>query len=286
MDMIHQARQVAETLAKEAGKLAKEAFFRKKKVEVKDEFGDLVTEVDRQAERLIAEGIRKHFPNHRVVGEEFGAVGDPGGEWTWVVDPLDGTNNYAIGLPLYGVCIALLKQNEPVLGVVYDPLLDQLYTAEKGKGCVCNGMPVLMKTDTRRLPTISWVQGYSVRNDPSAFRLKQTLDHRAKRVLRLWAPSLAWCMLARGDLDAMVVYRSEGLDLFAGLLIAMEAGAEVCSLDGKPLKALSGKVSLVACRPERMRDILKLVEEGLGKLDGDWTTGFLGSGFDLTTPHA
>ncbi|WP_164491791.1 inositol monophosphatase family protein [Staphylospora marina] len=261
--MIRQAAELAEKLAREAGKLARDELLREKEIRFKDEYGDVVTEVDLAAERLIVDGILKMFPEHRVVGEEFGSAGLPDSEWVWAVDPLDGTNNYAVGLPLHGVCISLLKGGEPELGVVYDPHMDRMYTALRGQGVVCNGVPLKMKEGGGKWPTVAWVQGYKVRDDSRGMRLKHHLDKCCKRVFRLWAPSLAWCMLARGDLDAVVVYRSGGLDLFAGLLVAMEAGSEVRWVDADRSPGLNGPVSLVAAKPGRMDEIWSLVREGL-----------------------
>jgi myo-inositol-1(or 4)-monophosphatase len=266
-----QMREVAVLLAREAGKLAWNAFGKEKSVQVKGTCGDFVTEVDEQAERLIAEGLKRHFPSHAILGEEFGSAGQESGEFLWMIDPLDGTNNFAIGLPVYAVCLTCMYRGEPVLGVIYDPVLDRMMVAEKGEGTTLNGRPVRMKRNDVEHLTLAWVQGHQVQKETVAMNLKHHLDRHTKRVLCLWAPSLAWMILAQGEIDGIVVYRSGGMDLFAGLLAASEAGAFVSDLSGKPFTvdpekaktALTGEISLVACHPARREEVLELVSQGL-----------------------
>jgi myo-inositol-1(or 4)-monophosphatase len=260
-----QMREVAMRLVREAGELARNTFGKVKSVQTKGTCGDLVTEVDEQAERLITEGLKRYFPSHAILGEEFGSAGQEG-EFLWMIDPLDGTNNFAIGLPVYAVCLTCMHRGEPVLGVIYDPLLDRMMVAEKGKGATLNGKPVRMKRNDVESLTLAWVQGHHVQKETVGMRLKHHLDWHTKRVLCLWAPSLAWMMLAQGEIDGIVVYRSGGIDLFAGLLAASEAGAAVSNLDLKPVdpeNTLVGEISLVACHPARREEVLELVRQGL-----------------------
>lgn len=271
-DTLQTARRVAAEAAMAAGRLARERFFGGWTRREKGNRGDWVTDVDLKADHLIVDRIRQHFPDHQVRSEEQGTVG-PESDWLWYVDPLDGTNNYAMGLPVYGVSITLLHRRQPVLGVIYDSPLDRLYIAEKGKGAQCGEASLqLNKGDSLAKMTVGWIQGHQVGNDPAAGILRQLMDRKFKRVLRLWAPSLLWCMLARGDLDGIILYNSEGEDLYAGLLMAKEAGAAVVDYQGNPFTVMNPEPYLIACHPDYMEEFLALVSEGREGDAGDVCT--------------
>lgn len=259
-DILKAAREVAISAAKEAGELARDCFFKEKQVAEKGDHGDLVTLVDTLAEDAILKAILSRFPDHQIRSEETGWTGEEG-DWLWLVDPLDGTNNYAVGLPVYGVSITLIYRKEPVLGVIYESHLDQLYVAEKGKGSTCNGRPLsITKSPALSKMTVGWIQGHHVQKDGRAMALKHQMDAGFKRVLRLWAPSIQWCMLARGDLDAIVLYNSEGDDLYAGILMAKEAGAAVIDFQGRDFEGMDSEPYIIACHPEHKQSFLAWVE--------------------------
>lgn len=261
--VLEEAKPVAVEAALAAGRLAKARFAEEFVIEEKDEHGDLVTEVDHLAEQEILHRLREHFPDHQIRSEETGWRGAEG-DWLWLVDPLDGTNNYAVGLPVYGVAITLLFQKKPMLGVIYDSHLEKLYVAERGRGATVNGQPLRLperKPAKKRL-TVGWIQGHHVQQRPEAMRLKHHLDLTCKRVLRLWAPTLAWAMVARGDLDGIVLYDSEGDDLYAGVLLAQEAGARVVDFKGNEFVTMNPEPYLVACHPDDEERFLQLAREG------------------------
>ncbi|WP_261303817.1 inositol monophosphatase family protein [Paenibacillus andongensis] len=235
------AKEVAVKAAWKAGELAKERFGGKLDIQHKDDRGDLVTEVDVLSDRLIVEDILAVFPGHRIYSEEAGE-GGANSDWVWHVDPLDGTNNFALGIPLYGVCISLSYQGQIVLGVIRDSALGLNYVAVKGEGAWQEDVKLEAKPKGALVKsTISWIQGHGVgKDDHRALRLRHHLEHSVKRVLRMWAPSLTWAMLARGDLHGVVLYNSEGEDLYAGLLLAQEAGVKVTDFAGNPVAMLGG----------------------------------------------
>lgn len=262
-DILPIARELAIQAAKNAGQLAKEYFDQEKEISEK-EHGDLVTLVDHLAEKKILSVILSRFPDHQIRSEETGWTGQEG-EWLWLVDPLDGTNNYAIGLPVYGVSITLLHNKQPLLGVIYDSHLGDIYVSEQGKGTTRNGIPLSIKPDAAfiqpnpRRMTVGWIQGHHVQKEQRAMDLKHKLDLTFKRVLRLWAPSLLWCMLARGDLDGIVLYNSEGDDLYSGILMAKEAGAMVMDFSGDPFEGMNPEPYIIACHPKYKDEFLSLV---------------------------
>ena len=139
--------------ALEAGKFLKENVGKVKNIERK--FGqeiNLVTEIDKQSEALIIKKIKEHFPDHAILGEESGA-NVSASEYRWIIDPLDGTTNYTLGLPLYSVTIGIEHHGEIIAGAGYDPNADELFTAEKGKGAFCNGKRISVSTaDTDQFP--------------------------------------------------------------------------------------------------------------------------------------
>ncbi|MEV7969805.1 inositol monophosphatase [Sphaerisporangium sp. NPDC088356] len=264
MDLDH-ARRVAVVAAEAAGALLSERMKGVLGIRSKGG-GDLVTDLDLASEKLLIERLQAAFPGHRVVAEESGVSGDPDGDWTWLVDPLDGTNNIVIGLPLYVVGLALCHGGLPQLGVVHDPVAGQTWSAVRGGGAFGPDGPVPSPRyrPTPHGPVLAWTQGHGVaRDDPAMRALKAALDVRARRVLQLWAPLLGWVMLARGDIDAVVGYRAEAVDLPGGLLIAQEAGLCVRAFDGKPFDGHtdlpSHRRSFVAAPSELVDDLLGLV---------------------------
>lgn len=262
------ARRFAVSVAEAAGIL-----LRKRphpvRARVKDETGDVVTDLDLASEKLITGRIRAEFPGHRIIAEEAGlleAADGSGGGFTWLVDPLDGTNNLAIGLSAYVVGIAMCQGELPVLGVVHDPVERQTWSAVRDRGAwgphgrlsqpACRPAP--------HGPVLAWTQGHDVsRDDPAARALKLVLQTAARRVLQLWAPLMSWVMLARGDIDGIVGYRAEAIDLPAGALIATEAGLSLCGLDGRPFDWRIGLQaqdrSFVACHPANVERLTALV---------------------------
>ncbi|WP_345401581.1 inositol monophosphatase family protein [Nonomuraea salmonea] len=137
MDLDH-ARTVAVEAAEAAGALIREGTRRALRVHAKGTAGDMVTDLDLASEKLLLERILTAFPSHAVIAEESGLNGSAGGEWTWLVDPLDGTNNVAIGLPAYVVGVALCRAGLPQLGVVHDPVSGQTWSAVRGGGALAS----------------------------------------------------------------------------------------------------------------------------------------------------
>ncbi|MFF2660358.1 inositol monophosphatase family protein [Kitasatospora sp. NPDC058032] len=260
--------RVAVRAAEDAGALLRSRFLSTFRVDTKDADGDVVTELDLLAEQLVTRRLAERFPADRIRAEEGGdlVAGGPGARRTWLVDPLDGSNNVVIGLPAYVVGIALCVDDEPVLGVVHDPVAGRTWRAVRGSGA--HGPAGRLAAPRRPLgavrPVLGWTQGHGVpAGDPVARALKDGLESGARRVLQLWAPLLTWSLLACGLIDGFVGYRAEEIDLPAGCLLATEAGLEVRTLDGGPFSARIGRPdtarSYVAARPEVLPHLLDLV---------------------------
>ncbi|MEE1821959.1 inositol monophosphatase [Streptomyces sp. BE20] len=259
--------RVAVRAAEEAGALLRARFLDAFRVDTKGEDGDVVTELDLLAEELVTRRLTERFPADRILAEEGGATaGRPGSRRTWLVDPLDGSNNVVIGLPAYVVGIALCVDDEPVVGVVHDPVAGRTWRAVHGCGAYgpAGRLGAPARPPGAGRPVLGWTQGHGVTGgDPVARALKDGLESGARRVLQLWAPLLTWSLLACGLIDGFVGYRAEEIDLPAGSLLATEAGLVVRALDGGGFSARIGQPdtarSYVAGRPEIVPYLLDLV---------------------------
>lgn len=236
-------QKAAVEAAEEAGALLRGGFAEAHTVRRKGDGGDVVTDLDLAAERVVLDRLRARFPQDRIVSEEAGLLeaadgrGGPGGDRTWLVDPLDGSNNVAIGLTAYAVGIALCVDGSPVVGVVHEPVTGRTWHAALGRGAWCGGTRLHGPSGElpRSGPVLAWTQGHTVsRGDPHALALRGTLELHGRRVLQLWAPLLGWTMLASGTVDGYVGYRAEAVDFPAGALLASEAGVEFRTLTGGP----------------------------------------------------
>ncbi|MGH3930014.1 MAG: inositol monophosphatase family protein, partial [Pseudonocardiaceae bacterium] len=217
------AKRVAMSAAQAAGALVSGRAQGDLGIRGKGLSGDVVTDLDISAERLIISRIHTAFPEHRIISEEAGVLGADDSGWTWLVDPLDGTNNLAVALPTYVIGIALCRDRIPVLGVVHDPVTGGTWQATRGAGAYGPDHRALcapFRTHPAG-PLLAWTQGYSVaRDDATAGALKLVMESAARRVFQLWTPLLSLVMLARGDIDGMIGYHPEEIDLPAGALIA------------------------------------------------------------------
>ncbi|GCE07564.1 inositol monophosphatase family protein [Dictyobacter aurantiacus] len=192
---------------------------------------DIVTEADLASEATIRAILQTACPAFNIFSEEQGLT-DKGSEYTWFVDPLDGTHNFVTGIPQFGVSIALVHYHKTVLGVVYQPMTDTLWSAMDGNGAQRNAMPfsVRQSEDIQRA-TIAYIQGYAAKK-ASAKVIQNALSDHAKRVVANWAPSLDWCLLAEGRIAGLVSLDSEREDQLAGTCIAREAGVLVTDFTG------------------------------------------------------
>lgn len=198
---------------------------------------DIGLEVDKSSEKVILGIISSNYPSHNIYSEEIGAI-DQQSDYTWFIDPLDGTNNFYAGIGYFGVSIALMRGNEIVVGVVNNPITKQLYFAEKGYGATLNGEPIspskMQSLDKAVLAFIRGHRTYGGRLEQGADAIEAHLTPQFRRTLKMWAPALDWCLLASGGIDALVSFESEVEDQYAGTLIAQEAGAAVFGFDGEP----------------------------------------------------
>ncbi|HXI94182.1 MAG TPA: inositol monophosphatase family protein [Blastocatellia bacterium] len=246
-------------VAKDAGRLLRDRVGTRIDVDHKGSI-NLVTDVDLASERLIREAIATYYPRHEILGEE-GGLSESGSEYRWVVDPLDGTTNYAHGYPIFCVSIALECKGEIVLGVVYDPMRDELFAAERGGGAALNNRPIHVSK------TAELMQGLLSTGFPYDIKTSKltNLDHwanfamNAQALRRDGAAALDLCYVACGRFDGFWELNLSPWDTAAGALIVTEAGGRVTNFSGGPFS--NYKPEVVASNGlihDRMLEVLKL----------------------------
>ncbi|GAA4717063.1 inositol monophosphatase family protein [Brevibacillus fulvus] len=225
--------EIAKEAALFAGEYLKERFTQQLIPDL-ESHNDVKLPEDKESERRIMEIIHRHFPSHTIYSEEAGLVNRED-EYLWIVDPLDGTNNYFIGYPYFSVSIALQHKGDIVLGVVYNPIANQMFWAEKGKGSYLNGKRLAVSSRTELVKAVgSYIRGRDTMTKEHELAVTRPYMLQTKRLLRTIAPALDWCLLAHGWIDYIVMERSGIMDVAAGILIAREAGAKVTDWQGQP----------------------------------------------------
>lgn len=199
----------------------------------KSTVSDFQTEADLKSEKSILAILKKEFPKYNIFSEEEGKI-EKDSEYTFVIDPLDGTNNFVLGIPNFSVSIALFYKNEAIVGVVYQPILDQTYYAIKGKGAFINGKKIKVNNViSPKKITIAYGCGYTTKRDYLAKIMHTLVNSDHKRIITNWSIACDYCLLACGRIESVV---SDGIELYdygAGKLIAKEVGAQVVDFTGK-----------------------------------------------------
>ena len=241
--------------AKEVGEVQR-SYFRSGhlELETKSTVHDVVTKVDKLSESMLIERIGKCFPNHSVLGEESGEH-DAHSDYLWVVDPLDGTNNYSQGLPVFCVSIGLQYRGETLLGVVYAPYLNELYTAIRGKGAFLNNVPIHVSGKTeldRSVLATGFPYDKDVNPDNNSDNVARIVPY-VRDIRRLGSAAYDLSCIAAGLLDGYWELDLHEWDVCAANLIVREAGGVVA--DFRPDRG----VSQAAGNETLVREILKYV---------------------------
>ena len=215
-------------IARNAGRTIR-PYFRSDRLDIHSKLNeaDIVTAADKASEAIIVKSIKHLYPSHSILSEEMGAENHDS-EYRWIIDPLDGTSNFSAGIPVFAVSIGIEHNGTPVVGVVYDPVLDELFTAVKGQGAFLNGTPIHVK-ENDRLDRAVVSTGFPVDKNVNP---DNNLDNVA-RVLplvrgmrRLGSAAMDICYVAAGLTDAYWEMNLHEWDVAAALLILDEAGGE------------------------------------------------------------
>ena len=224
--------QMVEVIARQAGAVLMGGYGKVRHVQQKGAI-DLVTEFDKRSEEAILSSIQREFPDHAILAEESGHH-ESISEYQWLIDPLDGTTNFAHGIPIFSVSIGLLRNNLPVVGVVYDPFRNEMFSAESECGATLNNHPIHVssRTDLGQ-SVISTGFPYDVRTNPRN-NLAQFVQFqlRTQAVRHLGSAALDCTWTAMGRLDGYWEFGVKPWDIGAGVLIVREAGGLVTFVDG------------------------------------------------------
>jgi len=229
-EFFFEARQVA----RRAGEIVREGFGSVHKIEFKGQI-DLVTDYDRKSEEHILSHLQDRFPRHSFHGEESGLIsGNSTTRYKWFIDPIDGTTNFAHGVPFFAVSIALLEDGHPIIAVVFDPLRSELFAAVRGYNSTLNGEPIRVST-TSNLNNALLATGfpYDVRisEDNNLYQFNR-LTRSCQGVRRLGSAALDLCYTACGRLDGYWELRLHPWDMAAGGLIVQAAAGTTTDIDG------------------------------------------------------
>jgi myo-inositol-1(or 4)-monophosphatase len=254
--------EVAIETAQDAGKVLREEMERPPTISHKAEF-DLVTQADRRSEALIVSRLQKYFPDHAVAAEE-GSGKDTGSEYRWHVDPLDGTTNFAHAYPCFCVSMALARKNELLLGVIYNPFYNELFTAARGEGAFFNGKRIhCSKVDTLKNSLLCTGFPNHDRESNPNFRFYWDFTLRSHGVRRDGSAALDLACVAMGRFDSFWEFGLNPWDTAAGVVLVEEAGGRLSDMHGQPY--VLGGPSILASNGLIHEEMLRVVAEVTGQ---------------------
>ena len=237
--MIHDIIQISH----EAGEIIRNSFGKDFGIEYKTNEANLVTEVDKASEKHIKEFIQKKYPSHSILAEESGES-KKDSEYLWVIDPIDGTTNFAHGLPIFSVSIGLQKNDRTIAGVVYDVMQDITYTAEEGSGAYADSQRIsVSKSDKLSRSVVVTGFPYNISDNPeNALEKLTALIKTARGIRRLGSAAIDLCYVAKGVFDGFWEVYLNPWDICAGKLIVEEAGGLVTDFNGEDIDIYSHRI--------------------------------------------
>ena len=258
------ALEVARACAQEAGELARARFRQPQEVTSKGR-GNLVTETDFEIEGLIKRTLAQEFPEHRLLSEETASETDSAG-WVWVADPVDGTRNFVSGIPFFCINLALCHDGETVVAVTHDPIHDETFWAERGRGAWVNDQPIRASdTPTVAASVLGIDLGYNDGSGHASLRLLQQLFPGIQCIRIPGSAALGLAYAACGRYDLFLHHNLYPWDVVSGLLLVREAGGTITTRDGSPGTLRSP--SVIAGSPLAHADLLRWLDEHRAELD-------------------
>lgn len=230
---MEEMKEVLLTATREAGRIILQYFNGAFKVAHKDGINNLVTEVDKLSEDRIIDVISSAYPSHTIISEEVGELKKQS-EYQWIIDPIDGTVNFAHGIPLCCVSIGLMHKNNLVLGAVYNPMMNELFVAERGKGATLNGEPIRVssKSDFSKACLVTGFPYKWPEAEEHPIKVFERFVMQGLPIRRLGSAALDLCWVACGRFDGFWEYYLNEWDVAAGYLIVQEAGGRITDFDG------------------------------------------------------
>lgn len=221
--------------AKEAGEFLRSNFGKEiASIETKAD-QSLATNLDKEAERLIVDRIKRKFPAHGIIGEERGRDGGDSCDYLWIIDPLDGTHNFIRGISIFGVSIGVVRGDHFIAGVVYHPVSDELYVGEKGNGAYKNQQRIFVSPNKDlQEATINFDSSLKTNRDQK-LRVLRDLAAKAFNIRMLGATSRQMTYLAEGKMEAVIDFEDHPWDFAAGACIIEEAGGKLTNIEGGEL---------------------------------------------------
>jgi myo-inositol-1(or 4)-monophosphatase len=253
-------------IAREAGSMARDAFNNPRETNTKSSGVDLVTDTDKRVEAYIVENLTGHFPDFSLVGEEGGEY-NPGSSYRWFIDPIDGTTNFAHGIPHFTVNIALGGSTlfPPVLGVIYDPMRDECFSAIRDEGATLNGKPMkVSSTPTLAQSVVASGFPYTKWSDPDN-NVEQwgNLVIRSRGVRRMGAAGLDMVYVAAGRFDGYWEHNLNMWDIMPSIICLLEAGGQVTTYTGEPMDPHKiSQLRIVASNGHIHDELLTILRDG------------------------
>lgn len=241
------------------GKVVSKYFGKALVIEEKSTASDFRTKADLESEKEILSILKKEFPDYNIFSEESGTV-DNKSEYTFVIDPLDGSNNSVLGIPNFAVSIGLLKGDKVVAGVIHQPIINETYRAERGKGAFMKGnrLKVSKESDIKKA-TLSYTCGYinSAKYEEELIHNLRKMD--IKRLMQNWCPSHEYCLLASGRIEGIINNDNEIYDYCAGRIIATEAGGKITDFKGNEVLDEKSSIFLATNGTQLHENLLRIL---------------------------
>ncbi|XP_019943437.1 inositol monophosphatase 1-like [Paralichthys olivaceus] len=263
-------------VTKKAGKMIREALEKDIAVMQKSSPVDLVTETDQKVEQLIISSIKEKYPTHSFIGEESVAAGAPSvltDDPTWIIDPIDGTTNFVHRFPFVSVSIGFTVKKEIEFGIVYSCIEDKMYTARKGKGAFCNGVPIKVSgQEDIKQSLVLTEMGF--KSDPEKFK---TMLANIKTILAIpvhgircpGSAAVNMCLVACGSADAYYHMGIHCWDMAGGAAVVTEAGGVIMDISGGPFDLMSRRLIVASSRAIAERLVKEITEFQVGRDDTD-----------------
>ncbi|XP_071340887.1 inositol monophosphatase 1-like isoform X3 [Trachinotus anak] len=263
-------------VTKKAGEMVREALLKDIAVMQKSSPVDLVTETDQKVEQLIISSIKEKYPTHSFIGEESVAAGAPSvltDNPTWIIDPIDGTTNFVHRFPFVSISIGFTVKKEIEFGIVYSCIEDKMYTAQKGKGAFCNGVPIKVSGQEDITQSLVLTE-MGFKKDPEQFKtmlanIKTILTIPVHGIRSPGSAAVNMCLVACGSADAYYHMGIHCWDMAGGAVVVTEAGGVIMDISGGPFDLMSRRLIVASSRAIAERIVKEIKEFNVGRDDTD-----------------